>query len=107
MTLENGSISGEEMRKDVFEKSWQACQNGDIIQIRQLYCQLDSSEVEELLQRAISRSFLGPARVLLEQGASLDSILLNSAVEQCPVELLQLLSDFGAEFKTTEENLLM
>lgn len=95
------------MTEDVLDKSWTACQNGDLVQVRELFGQLGSFEVQILLQRAVTRNFLEPARFLLEQGADPMTTPLISIVEQCPIEMLQLLSEFGMDFKSAQNNLLL
>jgi len=110
MTPESGGASWEKIqqsREDALEKSWTACQNGDILQVRELFGQLGGSEVEILLRRAVTRNFLEATRVLLEQGADLTTTPLISIIEQCPIDMLQLLSKFGMDFMSKQENLLL
>jgi len=96
------------MTRGALKKSWTACQNGDTYQVRELFGQLNSSEVQTLLERAVLHNSLEPASFLLEQGADLTIIPLFLIVDKCSIEMLRLLSEFKMNFhQRPEQNVLL
>lgn len=97
----------QKAREEAFSKCWTACQSGDTSQIKDLFTSLGNQNVDMLLQRTVFRNLVEAARCLLEQGADPKELPLISVVEQWNVAMLQLLADFGIEYRSTEQNMLV
>ena len=70
--------------------------------------QLSDANVKTLLQRAIIKGWVEATRCLLEQGVDPKMMSLIILAKQCrSVAIFQLLAEFGMDFKSGEENILV
>lgn len=97
----------QKSREEALSKCWTACQNSDTSQIKDLFTSLGNQNVDMLLQRTVFRNLVEATKCLLEQGADPKDLPLISVVEQCDVAMLQLLANFGIEYRSTEQNMLV
>lgn len=102
----------QQSRKAALEKCWTACETGDIIQfnnqIQETLGELGDASMHTLLQRTIIRKgWLEGTRCLLEHEADPKVIPFVSLIRAgCSVAMLQLLADFGKDYKSEEDPVL-
>jgi hypothetical protein len=102
----------QQLREAALEKCWMACETGDLNQfnnqIQESFTHLGDANVKTMLQRTIKKSWLEATRCLLEQGADPKAMPLIILAKECrSVAMLQLLAEFGMDYKSGELNILV
>ncbi|TVY32861.1 putative ankyrin repeat protein [Lachnellula subtilissima] len=93
------------------EKFWAACEIGDLIQftnqLKESFGELSDANVKILLKRMVKKGWLEGMRCLLDQGADPTLLTASILVQECrSAAMLQLLADFGVDYKSGDSNIL-
>lgn len=102
----------QKSRAAALDDCWAACETEELdkfkSQVERSYHQLGEANINTLLRRTVKKGWVDGIRCLLERGAD-PNIIPPSLIarDATSVAILQLLTEFGVDFKSGEENILV